>query len=127
MNLKSMIGKTYLYNAKEIVVTNIRETDDGLIEVHTNKRIFTFEKSQLKKELLPVETKDDTDKQLQVYYGLKNDSEEMSKLVSILMNNIEKVQNDKSYIDQASAINENARTIIEMQKVKVDMIKVLKS
>lgn len=50
----------------------------------------------------------------------------MTALADVLLDNIEKCKNNPAFIEQARAINENARTLIEMQKVKLDMIRLIR-
>lgn len=48
------------------------------------------------------------------------------ELREILMDNIRKVQADKEFIPQAAAINEQLKSIIDMRKTEVDVLKLLK-
>ncbi len=45
---------------------------------------------------------------------------------SIIKNNIEKVQSDKSYIPQAMEVNNQIKSLIEIAKMEIDAFKVLK-
>lgn len=47
------------------------------------------------------------------------------KLIDVLEDNIRRVQEDKDYIPQAQAINNNVNSIINIQKMKLDVIKQL--
>lgn len=48
-----------------------------------------------------------------------------SDLRAILMKNIERVQEDKAYLDQAVAVRDNVQSIIELTKNEIDYVKTL--
>ena len=47
----------------------------------------------------------------------------VNTLTDLLMDNIDKVKNDAGYIKQAQAINNNVNSIINLTKLKLDVIK----
>lgn len=61
----------------------------------------------------------------QVSYHASFDSSTFSDLRNILMNNIENVQKDKGYLDQAEAVRDNVQSIIDLTKNEIDYVKTL--
>ena len=51
-------------------------------------------------------------------------SQNSSKLAEILMENIEKVKANPSYIPQAEAVNSQVKSMIELGKAEIEMHKV---
>lgn len=49
------------------------------------------------------------------------------ELKNVLMDTVRKLQRDKDYVSQASAINDSVKTIIDLAKVEVEMIKVMRA
>ncbi len=47
-----------------------------------------------------------------------------AKLAEILMDNIEKVRKDPKYIQQAEAVNSQVKSMIELGKSEIEMLKV---
>jgi len=60
------------------------------------------------------------DQQLQVYREESRSS--ANKLIAILEDNIAKVKMSKDYIPQATAINNNINTIVNIQKMKMKFV-----
>lgn len=50
----------------------------------------------------------------------------LGELSDILMDSIRKVKADATFIDQARAINEQAKTVVDIMKVRVEALKVIK-
>lgn len=126
-SFKHMIGKTYMYNTREVVVTDVTITEDDLVQIHTDKKTYTLEPIAVAREFLPVEVgKKESQRNLLKLSGDDPDSQALRKLSAILMDNIERVQNNSGYIDQAKIINDSAKNLIELQKAKIETIKVLR-
>lgn len=49
-----------------------------------------------------------------------------NRLIDILNDNIEKVQESKEYIPQAQAVNNNINTIVNIAKMRLDLVKHMK-
>lgn len=47
-----------------------------------------------------------------------------SKIAEMIMDNIDKVQKDPKYIPQAEAVNAQLKTLVELGKSEIEMIKV---
>ena len=69
----------------------------------------------------PVDEDDTVDKGAMVYF--KNDPSSMNALEKILMDNIEKLQTDSTFIPQAKAINDNVGSILKISQQKIDIFR----
>lgn len=125
MSEMKMVGGTYLHNGVEHIIRDVEPLGDGQVRVRTNKKVITVDKSRLRKEFLPVDDARREDQLIELY-GFQKDETQMTALAEVLLDNIKKCQNNPTFIEQARAINENARTLIEMQKVKIDMLKLIR-
>jgi hypothetical protein len=47
-----------------------------------------------------------------------------SKLSELMMENVQKIKDNPNYIPQAEAINSNVKTMIDLAKTEIEMIKV---
>lgn len=120
--LKEMVGKTYLYNTYEHKVFGfiINEEEFTLM---TNKRELNFpteKASQVLHDFLPVDD-GGNGHALQLMPGAK----EMVNLKNIVMQNIEKVQQDKGYIKQAESVNRSIATLVSMTRLEIQYVKLL--
>jgi hypothetical protein len=118
-----MVGRTFLYSGTEYSVMKITHVEDDLYDVQTDKRTIRLSDGELRKEFLPVHvpTKKGTNGQALVKY--LPDGKDMVDLSAVLNENIKKLQTDATFIDQARAINESAKTIIELKKLQLDVIR----
>jgi len=121
-----LIGKNFLYLGGEVVVKKIECMEGDLLKVTTDKKIIRIRESELRKELLPIESEIERHEGIMLYRGVQVESGEMTKLSDALMENIKKVQENKEFIDQARSINESAKAIIELKKAQIQMIKLMK-
>lgn len=120
-----MIGNTYLYKGSNYVIQNIEVEERNLFKVTTDKRVIRVNGEDLRKEFLPVEPRPNK-KNMMVLYNAMQDNLPMQSLSTTLMDTIKKIQEDPKYIDQARAINETAKNLIEMQRVHVEMVRTIK-
>jgi hypothetical protein len=51
----------------------------------------------------------------------------MGSLADTLLDTIERVRTDKTYIDQAQSINETAKTLIDLKRAQIELIRLIKS
>jgi hypothetical protein len=117
--LRKLVGKIYLHNGSQIKIENYTEnkgnvtivTDKGFID-KTNAEIPDFIES-----LQPIEGA------MSVIPQMKIDTGTIGSLKDILMENISKVKADASYIPQSEEINKNVKSIIDLAKTELDMIK----
>lgn len=119
------IGGTFFYHAQERVIRDLYAEKDQLVVI-TNKGTIRIKPDDFKKEFLPVDTDDDRSNAIIVHHGLDADTQVMKSLSEVLMSNIAKVNANPEFIDQARAINESAKTLIDLHKTKIDMIRLVR-
>lgn len=122
--IRNMIGNSYLYRTDQYVIRDIVHVEDDLYDVLTDKRTIRVNARDLSKEFLPVQIPGNG--KTNSVALMKLAKEEMAPIVSladILTANIAKIQKDPGYIKQAKAINDQAKTIISIAKLKLDVIK----
>lgn len=123
--LKSMIGKQYLYNGNEIQILTY-QLDGEDVTIITNQpqeKWVTVKVFDLKIKLLEFKTVD-----LPAVNESKNDqlsvtSNTLISLRDTLLSNIEKVKEDPAFIPQAKNISYNVQTIINLAKIELEIKK----
>ncbi len=127
MQYRKLIGRTVLYFGKEITIKDIKPIGDDLFQVVTTNRAFNLRSSEIRKEFLPIETEIERADSLTLYRGIQLESKEMGSLADTLLDTIERVRTDKTYIDQAQSINETAKTLIDLKRAQIELIRLIKS
>lgn len=125
MKYAKMIGKTYLYKAREHTIEDIETQESGLFKVTTNRTTLKVSEAELA-DFLPVAAEMNGKDKLAIYQKLEAEAIPMSELSTVLMDNIKKLQTDPSFADQARAVNETAKTLIDIAKLKVEIMKMVK-
>lgn len=143
-----MVGREFLIETKTETITDY-SLQANTITVTTDKRTRTFSEDQFfdwVKKCLPVQGDSeellDQIKEFEaekknlpdpykkkgnetVVYRPSFTSSNFSDLRKVLMDNIEKVQNNKDYLPQAVAVRDNVQSIIELTKNEIEYAKVL--
>lgn len=125
--LKMMIGNVYTYEGGRMTVHDVVQDDKfGILKTDTGDIKISLK---------------DIDEELNYFKllnsnGLVNNPALMdvvlqsnnvyAQLQSTLLSTIEKIENDKEYIPQAQAVNETMKSIIDLEKVKVQTLQLLK-
>lgn len=122
-----MIGKTYLYMGKEVLIKDIKPIGNDLLQVVTPERAINVTIGELRREFLPIDREVEKKDGFMLYRGVQLESKEMSSLADVLMGTIKKVQEDKTYIDQAQTINDTAKTLIDLKRAQIELIRLMKS
>lgn len=119
---EKMIGNTYLYRTEQYTVMNIVYVEDDLYDVETDRRTIRMNADLISKEFLPVQspTRKKNTAALMKYLP---DDQSMVNLSAVINENIKKLQTDPKFIEQARAINEQAKTLIDLKKLQLDVIK----
>ena len=123
------VGKTWLYMGNDHKIRKIEQCADSdkLLRVTTNRTTIQLSRRELATDFLPVDGEIDSNGEgLAVYRDLRKDLEPVGTLSQTLMDTIQKLQKDAKYIDQAKAINETAKNIIEIGKLHVDVLRVIR-
>jgi len=124
--LKKMIGKSFLYMGTEYIVKEIAKIEVDLYRIVTDKRIIRLTWSELQKDFMPIMTAKEKSTGIILYRGLQLETAQLKDLGNILMDNIRKVQENAAYIGQAKSVNESARTLIDLKRTQIEMVKLVK-
>ncbi len=132
--LHDMIGKLYTYKLKEHRVIRYKcetsfskiVTDKEDIIINHDEASDFFDQFLMIDEENPVVSSQElmhpgASSQLQLPRSTIQES--CGDLSAIIMENIKKVKEDKEFIPQANAINEQLKSLIELGKTEVDLIK----
>jgi hypothetical protein len=133
--LEKMKGRTFAYSNKQYLVKDyVINQQKNRISLTTDKR--TFEKDlESALEFLSYfreveEMPEDLAPAIADRLPVTFKSEEITlvdSLTKVLMDNITKVQDDPKYIPQATSINNNVNSIINLTKLKLDVYKQFKT
>lgn len=126
--LKQMVGNVYEYEGRKVTIHDaivdekfgILQTDNGDIRLSIDDIDEELSYFVLKKqnELARIPT---------VIQMVSQSGSMHGQLQDTLLDTIKKIQENKEYIPQAQAINETMKTIIDLEKVKVQTLQLLKS
>lgn len=119
-NLKKLIGKTYLFRGNQIRVENY-SVQNGSVTLVTDKGFIDKKESEIDgfiAELQPVSYAPVVQTQI--------DSSVIGNLKDILMDNIAKVKADANFIPQSEEINKNVKSIIDLAKTEIEMVKIIR-
>ena len=119
---KGMIGGTYLYNGEQHTIQAIERFEDDLYNVITNKRSLRVSAGELRKDFKPVYVPKGKNGQALVL-RVEEELKPVESLSKVLLRNIEKIEKHAGYIPQANAINNQAKTLISIAKLKLDIVK----
>jgi len=129
--LDDMVDKVFTYANTQHTVTDVSIDEDAeTFLIKTDKNRFT-RKIESAASFLPywkqhIDEADDERMPSPVPANLMipdEDNNLISSLTDILVKNIQKVQENPGYIAQAHAVNNGVKTIVELQKVKLSVLK----
>lgn len=121
--LPEMIGKTFMYKAVTHKILTVYENTNS-ISIATDKQLINIMRIDLNKELdqfLPV-----SDEPVTAVSVLGSGRNELKGLVDALKRNIELVNNNEKNIPKAKSINESIKGIIEVAKLEIEAIKLIR-
>ncbi len=125
--LEAMVGKTYNYGGRiHYVKTVVPNVDEAKFTIRTNLDIYerSYESGP---DFLTYWTEAintlPTAPEAQEVSLMEKDTATVDKLTELLMDNIIKVQQDAGYIKQAQSINNNVNSILNLTKLKLDVLK----
>jgi len=122
---KPAIGKTYLYKGNETKILDLQQKGRDLYEVTTDKRTFRINVGDFKEFLLveaPFESKNNT----ALIVVAQEYNRPLKTLTEKLMQMMEKVETDATFIPRAKMMNETAKNIIAIAKTQVDMMRTIR-
>lgn len=121
--LANMIGKSFMYKAIPYKILTVYENAQS-VNIATDKQLIHIMRIDLEKELekfLPIEEEMST-----AVSVLGDGRNELKGLVNSLKNNIDLVNADVKNIAKAKAINESIKGIIEVAKLEIEVIKLIR-
>jgi hypothetical protein len=121
--LQSMIGKTYMYHTFTHKILSYQVRSEG-VTIISDKKWIVIPITKINAELeqfLPIEFEKEVVVALTLF-----ESGNKKSLKDLVMNNIDKLQQDPKFIDQAKALNEQVKTMIAMAKLELETIKLKK-
>lgn len=125
---KINVGQKYLYQSNEITVETVVQHDDNSFEIYcTNGKILFLDESEIKKDLLSVNTDISLQTGNKIGQSIINNLSECNSITEILKKNIKSIEEGKLSTEQASSINESVKQIIEVEKTKIEILKLAKS
>lgn len=126
--LRQMIGNVYRYEGGIVTIHDVEEsspfgilkTDNGDVKISLNDIDAELSFFTLKRDNEMVHNST-------VMQMVSQSGAMYEKLHNTLLDTIQKVQENKEYIPQAAAINETMKSIIDLEKVKVQTLQLLKA
>lgn len=112
--LKAMIGNTYVRNGRYHSIISYKIEEDKIIIVTKDHEFIVLKDVSELKEFLPAPN----DAAVTVFTP-----NVFSKLANKVMDNIDKIEKDPNYIEQATAINKSVDTLIKMASLQISLKK----
>lgn len=125
--LQSMLNKSYKYGMRIVTFTAFRFNEEKeKVYLSTNEKVDHWERPYdsvltFLKEFAPAEAPAAQSTSSEIV--VSNTSNIVDSLRGILLDNIKKVQENKEYIPQATAINNNVNSIINLSKLQMDALR----
>lgn len=126
--IRDIEKKTYVYAGNIHYIEEIK-FDEGRDRVFIKTNLKTYDRPpgdviEFLRQFEPVTSVAKIDGNAdQTLAMIVDNNSEADSLIAILQDNIKKVQESKDYIPQATAINNNVNSIINIEKMKIGMIK----
>ncbi len=117
--LDKMIGNSYLYQGRRHKILRTR-TNGDTVEIATDRDWLAFPKENAHKalsEFLPAA------EERAVTISALAGNGKMEKIAATVFDNIDKLKSDPAYIDQARAINDSIKTMVEVAKLELEIVK----
>ena len=124
--IEAMEGKSFKYGGNLIHIESIKHLEADMYQITHPVGLLKASKDELLHDFEPVNTPMVSETNQRVTDLAFSDAGTLGDLSKILMDNIKKVQDDSSYSDQAKVINESAKEIINLQKVKIEALKLVR-
>ena len=115
--LLSMKNKTWMYNARLHKILNYKVTDEE-VQIVTDKEWLTFPITKINaalEQFLAANEEQTSVTSIAIFQGNGKPA-----LKDLVLENIENIKKDSSYIPKAKALNEQIKTMIEMAKLEIE-------
>lgn len=123
--LEEMLGKTWMVNTMQHRFMELQPGEAGKIVLVTDRKRIEFRcQAEVKffvKDALPV------DPSAPALPAPVVTNDVMAQLKGVLMENIERVRNDKTYIPQAQSIAKQVNTLVQLSQLELELRRVMKN
>lgn len=112
-----MQNKTWMYNSRLHKIINYKIGDES-VQIVTDKEWFTFPITKINsvlEQFLPAQEEKPSETRVAIFNGNGKTS-----LRELVLENIENIRKDASYIPKAKALNEQVKTMIDIAKLEID-------
>lgn len=123
--LNKLIGISYDYKGKNIIISKVKLVSTSYV-VFTNLQTFNFFENEVENFIETLKIKEP--KQIKINLPMENTTKDVSKeliinpnIKMILLETLEKLKTDKSYIPQANAICNVVSQMINITKVEIQI------
>jgi hypothetical protein len=120
--LKELVGKSFLYKGIEITINDVKLVSTTYV-VKTNKRAYNFFENEVEtfiSELKDIQIKKNKIMEIETKKIIELQQTDLS---IILLDTIERIQNDKDYVKQANAICNVVTQMINVKKLEIQLKK----
>jgi cell fate regulator YaaT (PSP1 superfamily) len=127
IDIDKMAGKSWMFSGRQFTVSDVRKQSNGMIEIMIEgERSIITNANEINDSFQPVLHPAHLQEQNDMSKSVANSFNTMDKLSDILLNTIEKVENDPSYVSQATTINNSVKQIIDIGRAKIDAMRLVK-
>lgn len=125
--LKRMIENTYQYEGKKIKVLDVKEESKfGILQTDGGAIKISLEDIDEELSFFSLIKTNELARNPVLMEMISQSGSMYGELQNTLLDTIEKIKTDKEYIPQAQAINETMKSIIDLEKVKVQTLQLMK-
>ena len=131
--LDAIVGKSFNYNGENIKIEKYKEVNLSNTVIFTDRRSINFLNSEIPEFLenlyQPLEKKVEENQVLLPKHELSvfEPTKENGIVKATLLETLQKVKEDPSYIPQAEAVCAVVSQIVNVQKTEIQMLKILKA
>lgn len=128
--ISRMIGKSFLVSGDVMLIQNITEAPavDGetIYSVDfSNGHDVKYSEEELLSDFKPVASEAIITANAHMAKSASKSFDSMDQLSDVLMDTIKKVQQSPEYVPQANAINNAAKGLVEINKTKIEAMKLV--
>lgn len=127
--IQQIKGGTYIYNTRRYTINDVVIENDT-VYISTDSKIIKKSLSEISdflENILPCDMSQESNEIAKAQGNQIAQSFGFAKLTDIIYDNIDKIQQNASYIPQAQAINEQVETIVNIAKTQIEAIKIIKN
>ena len=127
--LKSMTGKSWMYKTRTVKILSHKQkgNDISIVTDHSWIETTLGDLPGVLEEFMEVEQDDSAALESTSLQVIQETRTGLTELRGILLENIKQLQDNKEFIPQAKAINNNINTMINMVKLEFQITKEMRS